>query len=145
MGLEWESGGLPDEILDKYMIYSTALKQDLLYVTSLDENYSSIVSILKCDFSALHNLIKLACPILKDQVPDTALLIYKEAKCINHHVKQVHEYVLQSKLFGISMLEWQQWQVLIRGLLMTIRTILDTSAISEISQPGFEKDKKFSF
>ena len=43
------------------------------------------------------------------------------------------------------MSEWQQWQVLIRGLPMKIRTMLDTSAISEISQPGFDKDKNLPF
>jgi len=89
MGLEWESGGLPDEILDKHMLYSSALREDLLHVTLHDENLCNIVAIVKCGFSAVHNMINLACPILKTQVPDTTLLSFKEGTCITRHVKQI--------------------------------------------------------
>jgi len=80
-------GILPDDILDKHMAYSVVLKEDLLFVTSLDDNLCSIVSIAKCGFSALHNLIKLECPIVTTQVPDTALLLFKEGTYITCHVK----------------------------------------------------------
>ena len=145
MGLEWESGGLPDEILDKHMLYSSALREDLLHVTSHDENLCNIVAIAKCGFSAVHNMINLACPIVKTQVPDTTLLSFKEGTCITRHVKRVHEYVLQSVLVGISMSEWQQWQILVRGLPTKVQTMLNTSAISEISQPGFDREKNLPF
>ena len=145
MGLEWESGALPDEILDKHMLYSSALKEDLLYVTSHDENLCNIVAIAKCGFSAVHNVINLSCPIVKTRVPDTTLLSFKEGTCITRHVKRVHEYVLQSELVGISMSEWQQWQILVRGLPTKVRTMLDTSAISEISQPGFDRETNLPF
>jgi len=43
------------------------------------------------------------------------------------------------------MSEWQQWQILVRSLPTKIRTMLDTSAISEISQPGFDRGKNLRF
>ena len=145
MGVEWESGALPDEVLEKHMLYSSALREDLLYVTSHDENLCNIVAIAKCGFSAVHNIINLACPIVKTRVPDTTLLIFKEGTCITRHVKHVHEYVLQSALVGISMSDWQQWQIIVRGLPTKVRTMLDTSAISEISQPGFDRETNLPF
>ena len=68
MGCEWDSGGVPDEAHDKHIKFSAALKEDLLFVTSKQDKYHNIVSISRYGFSALHNIIRLACQILKDQV-----------------------------------------------------------------------------
>jgi len=40
MGREWDSGGVPDEVIDKHVQFSAALKEDLLFVTS---NRTSII------------------------------------------------------------------------------------------------------
>ena len=57
MGLEWESGGVPDELLDKHTLLSNALKEDLMFAASKHDDYLNIISIAKCGFSALHNVI----------------------------------------------------------------------------------------
>ena len=145
MGREWDSGGVPDEVLDKHVQFSAALKEDLLFVTSKQDKYHNIVSISRCGFSALHNIIRLACQILKDQVPNTTLLSYEDGSDITQHVKRVHEYILQCKLVGISLTEYQQWQNLIRGLPIKVRSMLETSAANEISQPGFDRLKNLPF
>lgn len=66
MGLEWDSGGVPDVVLDKHIQFSAALKEDLLFGTTSTENFHNIVSISRCGFSALHNIVRLAFQILKD-------------------------------------------------------------------------------
>ena len=83
------------------MLYSSAMREDLFYVTSHNKNLCNIVAIVKCGFRAVHNIINLACPIVK--------MTFKEGTCITHHFKHVHEYVLQSALVGNSMSDWQQW------------------------------------
>jgi len=113
MGHERDSGGVPDEVLNKHVQFSAALKENLLFITSKLDKYHNIVSISKCGFSGIHNIIRLACQILKDQVPDTSLLTYKDGSDITQHVKRVHEYILQCKLVGIVLTEYQQWQNLI--------------------------------
>ena len=78
MGLEWESCGVPgDELLDKHTLLSNALKEDLLYAASKNDDFQNIMAISKCGFSALHNIIYLACPIIREQVlPNVTLLKY---------------------------------------------------------------------
>ena len=94
MGLEWESGGVPDELLDKHTLLSNALKEDLLFAASKHDDYHNIISISKCGFSALHNVIRLACPIIKEKVPNGFLLTYSDANDITVHVRRIHEYIL---------------------------------------------------
>jgi len=94
MGLEWESSGVPDKLLDKHTLLSNALKEDLLFVASKHDDYHNIISISKCGFSALHNMIRLACPIIKEKVPNSFLLTYSDANDITVHVRRIHEYIL---------------------------------------------------
>ena len=80
MGLEWDNGAVPNVALDKHVQYSVALKEDLLSITSKLDKYHN---------SALHNIIRLACQILKDQVPpNTLLLSYEDCSDISQHVKE---------------------------------------------------------
>ena len=43
MGLEWESGGVPDELLDKHTLLSNALKEDLIFAASKHDDYHNII------------------------------------------------------------------------------------------------------
>jgi len=48
MGLEWDSGAVPDVALDKHVQYSAAFKEDLLFITSKPGKYHNIVAISRC-------------------------------------------------------------------------------------------------
>lgn len=74
-------------------------------------------------------------------MPNTSLLTYPDNSNITLHVKRVHEYILQFKLVGILLTEYQQWQNLIRGLTIKVRSMLETSASNEISQPVSDRSK----
>jgi hypothetical protein len=145
MGLEWESGGVPDELLDKHTLLSNALKEDLLFAASKHDDYHNIISISKCGFSALHNVIRLACPIIKEKVPNGFLLTYSDANDITVHVKRIHEYILQCTYVGIVITPFQQWQYIIKGLPHVVRSMLETSASNEIALAGYDREKNLPF
>ena len=142
MGLEWESGGILDELLDKHLLLSNAQKEDLTFAGSKHDDYLNIISIAKCGFSALHNVIRLACPLIKERVPNMDLLTYSEGKDVTVHVKRVHEYILQCTYVGIVIAPFQQWQYLISKLPHVVRAMLETSASNEIALAGYDRDSK---
>jgi hypothetical protein len=140
MGIEWETGGVPDELIEKYALLSNALKEDLMYSASKQESILNIISLARCGFSALHNVIRLACPLIKERVPNSNLLNYPDGKDISVHVKRVHEYILQSTYVGINIAPFQQWQLIIKMLPHALRAMLETSASNAISLARYDRD-----
>ena len=138
MSLEWESGGVLDELFDKHTLLSNALKEDLLFAASKHDDYHNIISISKCRFSALHNVIRFACPIIKEKVPNGFLLTYSDANNITVHVKRIHEYILQCTYVDINITLFQQWQYIIKGLPHVVRSMFETSASNEIALAGYD-------
>ena len=90
-------------------------------------------------------MIRLACPIIKEKVPNGFLLTYSDTNDITVHVKRIHEYILQCTYVGINITIFQQWQYIIKGLPHVVRSMLETCTSNEIALAGYDRETNLPF
>ncbi len=132
MGREWEESLLPDELYTKYSAMNVAIKEDLLYLSADSEPVLNVIHNASGGYNALHSLLKIKVPMLRDMIANSKLLDYVQGTSIALHVCSVHEYVLQYSLAGTEFTHFQIWKMIIKFLPDSIRMILNTAGTNLI-------------
>ena len=132
MGREWEESLLPDELYVKYSAMNVAIKEDLLYLSADSEPVLNVIRNASGGYNALHSLLKIKVPMLRDMIANSKLLDYVQGTSIALHVRSVHEYVLQCSLAGTKFSHYQIWKMIIKFLPDSIRMILNTAGTNLI-------------
>ena len=136
MGREWEESLLPDELYVKYSAMNVAIKEDLLYLSADSEPVLNVIRNASGGYNALHSLLKIKVPMLRDMIANSKLLDYVQGTSIALHVRSVHEYVLQCSLAGTEFSHYQIWKMIIKFLPDNIRMILNTAGTNLIHNNG---------
>ena len=86
MGREWEESLLPDELYTKYSTMNVAIKEDLLYLSADSEVTLNVIRNASGGYNALHSLLKIKVPMLRDMIANSELLKYDQGTSIALHV-----------------------------------------------------------
>ena len=86
MGREWEESLLPDELYTKYSTMNVAIKEDLLCLSADSEVTLNVIRNASGGYNALHSLLKIKVPMLRDMIANSELLKYDQGTSIALHV-----------------------------------------------------------
>ena len=111
---------------------NVAIKEDLLYLSADSKATLNVIHNASGGYNALHSLLKVKVPILRDMIANSKILEYDQGTSIALHVRSVHEYVLQCSLAGTEFTHFQIWKMIIKFLLDTVRMLLNTAGMNLI-------------
>ena len=86
MGREWDDSLLPDELYTKYSTMNVAIKEDLLYLSADSKVTLNVIRNASGGYNALHSLLKIKVPMLRDMIANSELLKYNQGTSIALHV-----------------------------------------------------------